>query len=353
MAQIRERTKKDGSKTYLVRIRIKGQPDVSATFSRLTDAKRWAQFTEVEMRSGAYLKTSEAKKHTLNETIERYVRDVLVHSPQTFRTYKSQLEYWKESLGQLSLADLTTARIVEERDRLANQLTRKKTKRSPARVNRYLAALSTVLTTAYKEWEWLDDNPLRKVSKFIEPKGRVRYLDEDERKALLKACQESDNKELYLCVLMALSTGARRQEIWDLKWKDIDLKEGFITFYTTKNGEIRSVPIQGLGLENLRKYSKVRRLDTDYLFPSKINPKKSINFRQPFEKALKEAGIEDFTWHDLRHSCESYLAINGVPLRTIAEILGHKSLQMVHRYSHLSSEHLKDAISDMNQKYFG
>ena len=106
MAQIRERTKKDGSKTYLVRIRIKGQPDVSATFSRLTDAKRWAQFTEVEMRSSTYLKTSEAKKHTLNETIERYVRDVLVHSPQTLRTYKSQLEYWKESLGQLSLADL-------------------------------------------------------------------------------------------------------------------------------------------------------------------------------------------------------------------------------------------------------
>ena len=71
---------------------------------------------------------------------------------------------------------------------------------------------------------------------------------------------------------------------------------------------------------------------------------------EPFEKALKDAGIEDFTWNDLRHSCASYLAMNGVPLRTIAEILGHKSLQMVHRYSHLSSEHLKDAVQGMNQK---
>ena len=136
---------------------------------------------------------------------------------------------------------------------------------------------------------------------------------------------------LYLAVLMALSTGARRKEIWDLKWGDINLNKGFITFEETKNGKTRTVPLQGLGLDCLREYSSIRRIDTDLLFPSKFNPEKSIDLRAPFIKALKEAKIDDFTWHDLRRSCASYLTMNGVPARTIAEILGHSSLQMVSR----------------------
>ena len=185
----------------------------------------------------------------------------------------------------------------------------------------------------------MDDNPLRKVSKLKEPKGRVRYLNDEEREALLQAAKESGNKHLYLALVMALSTGARRKEIWDLSWRDVDLKRGFLSLLKTKNGEVRTVPIQGLGLELLRNHSKLRRLDTDLLFPSQRNPKRSMDFRVPFEKALDKAGIEDFTWHDLRHSCASYLAMNGAPMRTISEILGYKSLQMVHHYFHLSPEH--------------
>lgn len=353
MAQIRERSRKDGSKSYLARIRLQGYPDVTATFGRLTDAKRWVQMTEVDLRSGIYLKTAEAKKHTLAQTIDRYIKDVLSHRPETLKSNKSQLSFWRDNLGDLLLADLSSARIVEIRDQLANELTVRKTKRSPARVNRYLAALSSVLTTASREWEWMDDNPLRKVSKLKEPKGRVRYLNDEEREALLQAAKESGNKHLYLALVMALSTGARRKEIWDLSWRDVDLKRGFLSLLKTKNGEVRTVPIQGLGLELLRNHSKLRRLDTDLLFPSQRNPKRSMDFRVPFEKALDKAGIEDFTWHDLRHSCASYLAMNGAPMRTIAEILGHKSLAMVHRYSHLSPEHLKDAVSGMNEKIFG
>ena len=142
MAQIRERLKKDGTKSYLVRIRIKGQSDVTATFSRQTDAKRWAQQTEVEIRSGIYIKTREAQKHTLGETIERYVNDVLIHNPKTFKSYRSQLHYWKESLGEVRLSDLNTALVVQHRDKLAHILP--KIKRSPARVNCY-SGLSSIL----------------------------------------------------------------------------------------------------------------------------------------------------------------------------------------------------------------
>ena len=153
--------------------------------------------------------------------------------------------------------------------------------------------------------------------------------------------------------MIALSTGARRMEVWGLKWSDVDLKKGFMILKETKNKETRSVPIQSVALDLLREFSKVRRIDTELVFPSKINPKTPFDFRNPFNKALEKAQILDFSWHDLRHSCASYLVMNGVQLRTVAEILGHKTFQMVMRYSHLSPDHLKEAISGMNQKIFG
>ena len=94
----------------------------------------------------------------------------------------------------------------------------------------------------------------------------------------------------------------------------------------------------------MREWGKVRLLDTDLVFPGK-NPKNPVLFEKSWRTALKSAGIEDFRFHDLRHSSASYLAMNNVSVRTIAEILGHKTLSMVQRYSHLSSEHLRSEIA--------
>ena len=99
-------------------------------------------------------------------------------------------------------------------------------------------------------------------------------------------------------------------------------------------------------------HAKIRRLDTDLLFPGTLNKNKPIDLRTPFEKALKTAGINDFRWHDLRHCCASYLAMNGASLGEIAEVLGHKTLSMVKRYSHLSDSHVSGVVSRMNQKIF-
>ena len=101
-------------------------------------------------------------------------------------------------------------------------------------------------------------------------------------------------------------------EIWGLRWEDTDLKWGFLTVRKTKNGEIRSVPLQGLALDLLRQHSRLRRIDSDLVFPSRIDPKRPFDFRVPFERALEKAEIEDFTWHDLRHSSASYLAMDGI-----------------------------------------
>ncbi len=191
-----------------------------------------------------------------------------------------------------------------------------------------MAALSHAFTIAVNEWQWLEDSPMRKVKKPKESRGRVRFLDDDERARLLQTCKESSNEWLYMCVILALSTGMRQGELMGLKWADVNLKDGYIILNETKNGERRRVPLTGHGLELLKQHAKVRRLDTDLLFPGK-NPNKPIDLRRPFNNALKEAGIEDFHWHDLRHCTASYLAMNNASLAEIAEILGHKTLAMV------------------------
>lgn len=99
--------------------------------------------------------------------------------------------------------------------------------------------------------------------------------------------------------------------------------------------------------------SKIRRIDTDLVFPGHASSTKPIDLRTPFETALKRAGIEDFRWHDLRHSCASYLAMNGASLAEISEVLGHKTLSMVKRYAHLGQAHTSRVVESMNTKIFG
>jgi len=353
MAQIIERTRKNGKKSFLVRIRMRGEPEATASFDRLSDARIWAQQIETEMRDGRYIKTAEAQKHTVSDLVERYIRDVLPRKVKVGRFYAIQLGWWKRQIGDVLLSELTPVLISEHREILSQTETIRKTKKSNATVNRYLAALSTAISTAINEWGWMEDNILRKVSKLKEPRGRVRYFSDEERERFLLACKESHNSDLYVAVILALSTGGRKNEIWGLSWKDVDLKNGFITFEETKNDEPRSVPLQGHALELMLKRSKVPRIDTDLVFPSRVDQQKHFDFRRPFQMALRTAKIENFRWHDLRHCAASYLVMAGVDMRTVAEILGHKTLQMTQRYTHLSPEHLKDAVAKMNLKIFG
>jgi integrase len=352
MASIQER-KKNGKPSYTAKIRLKGHQPVFQTFTRKTDAVRWANQTETAIIEGRFFKTAESQKHTLSDLIQRYIRDVLPRKAKVYVEYASQLKWWEEQIGDVRLSDLSTSLISEKRDLLSRTITNRKKKMSNARVNRYMAALSTALNTSIREWEWMEDNPMRKISKLKEPRGRVRYLSDEERERLLDACKDSANTNLYLVVVLALNTGARQQEIWDLRWSNINLIKGLITFSETKNNEFRSVPLKGHPLKLLLEHSRIRREDSDIVFPSKKNPSVSYDFRNPWKKALLVAEVEDFRWHDLRHSCASYLAMNGQPIRTIAEILGHKTLSMVQRYTHLNAEHLSEAISDLDKKMFG
>ena len=355
MASIRKRSNSDGSISYRVDVRLKGFPAQRATFKRLTDARNWGKQTESAIQEGRYFKTTEARKHTLNDAIERYKESILP-SKKDQRKQKSQLEWWKKELGVYTLADVTPALIGEKRDQLLKD-------RANATAVRYLAALSHVFTIAVKEWGWLEHNPVLKVRKPKEPRGRVRFLSDDEtcpkgqpikgeRSRLLEACKASPVTQLYPIVVLALSTGMRQGEILNLRWPDINLLEGRIILHETKNGERRSVPLLGHAHDLISELSKVRRLDTDLLFPGK-NPKRPLFIRTPWIKAVKSAEIEDFRFHDLRHSAASYLLMSGASLGEIAEILGHKTLQMVKRYSHLSDSHATGVVAKMNTRLFG
>ena len=362
MATIERRDNEDGKPAYRVKVRLKGYPVQTATFGRKTDAKKWAQDIESAIRDGRHFKTSEAKRHTLGELIDRYTRDILPKKPKQIRVQTSHFAWWKGQLGKYALADMTPALLSEYRDKLANEPITPKNPtsevhyRGTATVVRYMAALSHAFTVAVKEWAWIDDNPMLKVSKPAVPRGRVRFLSDDERTRLLQACQESSNPMLYPVVVMALSTGMRQSEVMCLTWDDIDLNRGRAILQETKNGERRAVHLTGHALEQVKALAKVRRLDTKMLFPEKARagkkPEKPINLRSPWETALKKAALEDFHFHDLRHSTASYLAMNGATLAEIAEVLGHKTLAMVKRYSHLSDAHVSQVVERMNAKIF-
>ena len=345
MANIEKRTLNNGTTAYRVKIRLRGHPTESATFNRLTDARLWIQKTEAAMREGRHFKTAEAKRHTLAELIDRYIKEILPRKAleSKFSTNQSQqLNWWKEQLGAYVLSDVTPARIVEARGKL---------NRSPATANRYMAALSHVFTIAIREWEWMEDSPVRKISKLKEPRGRVRYLSDEERIALIEAARGIEDPTLYTVIVLALSTGARQGELLGLSWKDVDLKRGSLTFHETKNGERRTVPLAGLALDLMKQRHSNRDKLTTFVFPSeKLTP---VRVDRPFQALLVQTGIKDFRFHDLRHSAASYLAMNGASLAEIAEVLGHKTLQMVKRYAHLSDAHTSKVVASMNAKIFG
>ena len=363
MATIEKRDNPDGKISYRVKVRLKGFEPQTATFARLTDARRWAAQTESAIREGRYFQTTEAKRHTLGEAIDRYLTEVMPRkSKGSIGAQKGQLLWWQEQLGCRTLADITPPLIAEYRDRLAREPIPSPAKdeakagppryRSNATVKMYLLTLSHLFTVAVKEWSWLEANPLERVNKPKLDNARVRFLDDDERGRLLTACQESESPDLHLAVVLALATGCRKMESMGLRWKQVDFSRKQITLTKTKNGETRTVPLSGLALDLLRERSKVRRIDTDLIFPAH-NPASAIDLRTPFETALRVAGIENFHWHDLRHSTASYLAMNGASMLEIAAVLGHKTLAMVKRYSHLSEQHTAGVLESMNSRMFG
>ena len=357
MGTIRKRKSKSGKITFNAQVRIKGHPPVTKTFSKKTHARAWVDETEASIQAGLYLKLSEVGKYTMDEAFKRYKSEV---SSTSIRL--THLKRWQEEIGSYFVSALNEIRINDVTSKWTHKGLNGK-KLSGSTLNRHLDSLSVVFRAA-KEWGWIERNPVSEAKRYQEPKGRVRFLSVDEQDAMLKACKESYYKPLYFIVVLALSTGMRKNELRWLNWDDVDLKTGTIILKKTKNKARRRVEVQGLALELLREHAKVRRIDTPFLFPAQRDSQKPncskvsvserpMDFRKAWIAALKKAEIEDFTFHDLRHSCASYLAMNGASLLEIAEVLGHKQVEVVKRYAHLSETHIKGVMADLSKKIFG
>jgi integrase len=213
-----------------------------------------------------------------------------------------------------------------------------------------MAVLSHAFTIAMKEWEWVNDNPCMRVSKLKEARGRTRFLSKEEIHDLLEACKNSKNPYMYIIVVLALSTGARKNEIISLKWKHVHLNREVIVLDKTKNGDVRVLPLQGHALDLIERLHEDKD-SCNLLFPRPYGTEPT-NIRSYWIKAVQDAGLEDFRFHDLRHTAASYLAMDGASITDIAEVLGHKTLEMAKRYSHLSEAHTKKVVSSMNDKMF-
>ena len=265
MATIRKRTQRDGLARYTVQIRKKGHKPVVATFGRLEDAKKWARDAETKVERNVYFAEDEATRRTLDETITRYLKESAKQKDRHER--ERQLQWWRGQIGPLTLSQITPSKLSECKAMLVAGTYSKSDEpgatrfsRAPATVNRYLSALSHVLSVAEREWQWISYNAMRRVSKLKEPRGRVRYLSDDERHALLTACSRSKNRNLLPIVMLALLTGARKGEITSLKWSQIDSKRRVAVLHETKNGERRVLPLARPAWEALESHGKVRRI---------------------------------------------------------------------------------------------
>jgi len=262
-----------------------------------------------------YSKTNKAKKS--------YERDILSVS-HLLRMFSN------------TLADEITAHDIEVyKNRRRNTV-------KPATVNRELSCIKHMYTKAV-QWGFVKNNPLKSVMKFKEPPGRVRYLERKEIGALIACCAE----HLKPIVAMALTTGMRKSEILNLRWSDVDMVNRLITIRKTKNNHMKRMPI------NRILYSTLNRLGPancdGYVFTSK-NGKPYTTITKGFKAALRRAGIDDFRFHDLRHTFASHLVMRGVGIRTVQELLGHKNILMTMRYSHLSNDHLHAAVATLTGK---
>ena len=330
MASIQKITNKKGI-SYRVHIRSKGLPTISRTFDTKTKAKEL--IIELQRSRATHLNYSNRNDKLLfKELSEEYLLNAYLGTkPQQQR---SRLKHWLNHLGYIQASDITKHDIKAGLDKLPSHL-------SNATINKYKKVASVVFNYGIRELD-LNDNPTRYICSLPENRGRVRYLSDNERNRLFKACRASKWDKLYLLVLMAITTGARRGELLNLRWNNIDYSKQTAYVLTSKNGEAKVLPLTSSVIEELNRFNKE---DDSLIYCSEIKPDKPYFFFKQWKRVSKEAELVDFRFHDLRHTTASYLAQNGATLIEIADVLGHKQIEVTKRYAHLCIEHKSSLIN--------
>lgn len=351
MATIEERKGKKG-KTYTARVRYKGYK-FTETFDSKTRAKDWAKAKEVEINEGR-VSECEATKQTLNDLLDEYEINGFDKKPGSFDKQKMQLKFWRSCLGGLKLNKITPAKICRYRRILRNKKTNRSERRSPATVNRYVSALSGALSYAVEELNWLSLNPAWQVKRLSESPPPIRFLNkETELPKLAEACGKSKNPRLLALFMIAVGLGLRANALLWLHRNEVDLEKRTIRIPAERSKNKKAFT---LGISDVL-YPYVKYLcdnchpESKLLFPAQKNPFNRMEYRDDWDEALKLAGIENYRFHDNRHTCGSYLAMSGHSLAEIAELLNHKTLEMAKRYSHLADEYREKLSGRMHGEF--
>lgn len=289
---------------------------------------------KVEVAEGKFLDIDRQEKIKFEDFACQYLA---VHSKnnKSYYTDCKNADVLKRFFGGKYLNEITVMDVNKFKTERAQQV-------SVATTNRALSLLKSMFNRAV-EWDKTKNNPVRKIKLFKENNKRLRFLEQEEITKLLSNC----SNHLYPIVIVAINTGMRKGEILSLKWHDIDFQRDVAHLLNTKSGEKREIPLNETAKRTLIAIPK--HPDSPYIFCNK-NGEPYGDIKKSFLTAIGKSGIINFHFHDLRHTFASHLVMSGIDLNTVRELLGHHSLDMTLRYSHLSPDHKKRAVDILGKR---
>jgi HAD superfamily hydrolase (TIGR01549 family) len=338
------------SGTYKALVRMRGWPTTSKTFRLKRDAVDWARRTEDEMVRGVYISRTGSERMTLQEALQRYLAEVTpVKKPTTQRSEKITAQHLIGYLGKYSMAALSSELVASYRDhRLAAG-------KSNNTVRIELAMLSNLFTIAIQEWGLgLTHNPVAAIRKPSPGQGRDRRLTDDEERRLLEAVEAHSNPMLAWVVKVAIETGMRQSEILGLRLSQVDLRSRVVRLLDTKNNSARTVPLNAAATATFKSAlaNPLRPKETNLVFfgePGRDGKRRPYQFTKIWGDIKEAVGVGDLHFHDLRHEAVSRLVENGLSDQEVASISGHKSMQMLRRYTHLRAEDLVSKLDGLEK----
>ena len=322
---------------FMALVRVQPFNPVSRTFKDAAAAIEWAAAKRRDLegqREKDEAVRTDLPSLTVKGLIDEYLADPVTRALRSYETYHERLDWWVARYAATRVLDFGVRVAREGRAALERGVGLEK-KPAAATINRYLAAMRAA-------WNWgrsagLVPNERAWPTKLMltEPEGRTRYLTDEELKKLLDAARVQ-GPAVYAMIVTSLATGVRQGELLRLTWADIDFERSRARIKLTKNKQARAVHLPAVAIEALTALRRGTVISTKAVFLTNEGVPFNKNLLQhPWNLVRKAAGLRDFRWHDLRHSCASFLAQKGATLLEIGSVLGHKSPSVTLRYSHL------------------
>jgi integrase len=328
-----------GAVSFVAQVRIRPYKACQRTFKVVTNSKAaraaataWAKDEEKRLRAetekGQSAVREDITRLTVGKLINTYLADPEVTGLKTFKDIDRMVSWWLKEHVSTRILDFNVPTIRTARDKLRQD------KDTPATANRYISAMRAC-------WHWglntgfiPQDRAWPRKLLLTEPPGRTKFLTDEQLAALLKAAKS--DQMIRAAILLSVGTGIRQGELLGLHWRDIDLDGGKLTLLKTKNATPRTVHVPATAVAALRDLRKAKVVSTQHVFLIAAGkPLRVSTLQKRWRAIFMAAGLVDFHWHDLRHSCASFLARRGASLLEIGSVLGHKSPSMTYRYSHL------------------